>query len=181
MTTSHVAGMSIGSTIASQVAMAAPWGTAASVARVLMERTSVGEAISTPSHGRLFNRWWVNSGLFETAAAGNAENRRALSRTYKLLRLNPRAIARRSSELAANPTAGGSSFVRSQVNPKTLPEIPEMPIIPGPLSLVLGPGIGRRLRPDALRHGGCGNCANAENVLRAPRSASAAIAFPPRA
>ena len=134
---SHIQGMSIAPAIARQVAMAAPQGGAVKVARVLMEPISAREAIGTPSQGRLINRWWASSGPFEIAVAGNTENRPAPRRTYKPLRLNPRAITTRSSGLEANPIAGGSSVVRTQASPKTLPEIPEMPIIPGPPSLVL--------------------------------------------
>ena len=145
--------MSIG--LMMYVAITAPQGRAVTPARAHMERMSACHSISTLSQGRLINRWWVSRGLHETAVAGNTETHRAPLEPYEVLRLDPRAIARRSVGFDENPTAGVATSARSQVSPKMPAEKAETPKSAGPLSLVNG----RRVRAAAA---GCGNCGNAE-------------------
>ena len=64
----------------------------AQIAQIRADRTAI-------------NRWWVQRGLLETAKTENTENRLEPGRTHKILRLNPRSIARRlnRSDPNSNP------------------------------------------------------------------------------
>src|SRR5258707_14750380 len=97
MATSHVGAMSIGSTLAMPKMSSSMLG--------LVELRSG----SSPSRGRLINRWWV--GVYESKpeTTGNAGKCRVPVRTYKVLRLDVRSIARRFAEFDADPTAGAST------------------------------------------------------------------------
>jgi hypothetical protein len=83
MAPSHVGGMSIGSTIAQQVAMAAPAGRAVNVARVLIERSPDGwrrdalKARKSPSR-------WSPSRRQKTVLGGRGKDRQIRQLTRKI-------------------------------------------------------------------------------------------------
>ena len=146
MTVSHVDGMSVG-LIARQVAMAASQGSEVDVARVLVERRRVREAGSTSSRQRPINRWWLDSGPFDTVMTGNTEKPRASSEPYQVLRANARSIASRSAGIDTNAAAGGSTSAQPQTSPKTPAEMPQIPKIAGPPFVVSDGASGRHAWP----------------------------------
>ena len=68
------------------------------------------------------NRLWDNPSLFETVKAENTEIHLEPGKTHKILRLNPRSIARRFARIDGNPILGGSTSAQTQMSPRSASE-----------------------------------------------------------